>query len=252
MDGNLRRVTLAGGAAAGQPVVLCVPGAMCPPDVFEAMAVASGRHVVGLAWLEGAGPHDLPPVARRVAAVAAEYPAVLLVGHSIGTPIAVLAASLSAARGGSTIRGLVLSNSGANTKGHGDIDSIIRTVGQQWGEPLWRAFVARCLGSPVAPALLERMHGYPPQLTAAAVVAALTSQKDVDLLPILGALGHLPAAMVHGRHDAARTLAHAEEIVGGWPGATLHVLETGHSSAAEAPHAFAAILNQVIDRCRLR
>ncbi|KNH07867.1 hypothetical protein BRCH_03232c [Candidatus Burkholderia brachyanthoides] len=55
---------------ASLPRLVCLPGAMCSPLVFEsyASASASGMHAVALNWLETKGPHDLESIARRARA----------------------------------------------------------------------------------------------------------------------------------------------------------------------------------------
>ena len=147
------------------------------------------------------------------------------------------------------IVGLVLSNSGANTTGHGDIDAVIHRVLSDWGPVFWEQFLHRCIGTRVSQATLTRFRSYPLRLQAEAVAAAIRSQKSVDLLPILSGFGSIPVAVVHGRLDVARSLAHAQELASGIPHASLHVLETGHTSAAESPVDYASIVVSVLNRC---
>lgn len=218
---------------------------MCSPQVFAQAALRSGLPAVGLGWLEGGGAHDLRSVAARVSELISALPAVILVGHSMGTPIAVLAALLSARRGASPIKGLVLSNSGANTRGHGDIASLVKRVEQDWSEGFQEAFIARCFRQLPAEPLLQALRSYPSRLDRHAVVEALLSQQAIDCAPLLSDLPRVPTAIVHGQHDPARTLGHAQEMANGIAGATLHVLDTGHTSCAEAPDNFAAVLRGI-------
>jgi len=230
---------------ADRPTLVCLPGAMCSPRVFEQAALRSGLPAVALAWLEGGGAHDLQSVAERVCDELAERPSVILVGHSMGTPIAILTALLSARRGNSPIKGLVLSNSGANTRGHGDIASLVGRIEQGWSQAFREAFTARCFHTLPAEPLLEEVRGYPCRLDRHAVIQALLSQQAIDCAPLLASLPRVPTAIVHGVHDPARTLAHARELADGISGATLHVLDTGHTSCAEDPAAFAEVLRTI-------
>lgn len=113
------------------PTLVCIPGTMCSPQVFAACAAASGMNAIALHWMDTAGPHDLDSIAARiVASIAsiADMPRVMLVGHSLGTPLAMLTALREWQGGAWRIEGLVLSNSGANTRGHGDVDALIAHI----------------------------------------------------------------------------------------------------------------------------
>jgi pimeloyl-ACP methyl ester carboxylesterase len=238
------RISLCEGDAAA-PTLVCLPGAMCSPQVFAEAAAHSGLTAVALAWLEDDGPHDLDAIAARVCAAISDLPSVILVGHSLGTPIAMLVALRELDHGSSRVRGMVLSNSGANTRGHGDIAGLIERIQNQWGEAFWDAFVARCFHALPTSPLLEHVRDYPARLRQSSVIEALRSQHSIDFAPVLSTLPNVPVAIVHGRHDPARTLAHAQEMVSGISNATLHILDTGHTSCAEDPVGFSAVLRTI-------
>jgi pimeloyl-ACP methyl ester carboxylesterase len=220
---------------------------MCSPLVYAQTAMTSGLHARALAWLEDEGSFDLHSIANRVCDAIADEGDVILVGHSLGTPLAVLATLAAAQRGNAAVRGLVLSNSGANTKGHGDAGSIVRRIKEEWGEPMWDAFVGRCFHTLPEGQLLDEIRRYPARLQSRAVAEAIQSQMRIDLLPLLGELPEVPVAIVHGQHDVARTLGHAQELAGAIRGAELHVLPTGHTSCVEDVHAFAEIMRGVAE-----
>jgi 3-oxoadipate enol-lactonase len=228
-----------------RPTLVCIPGAMCSPRVFAACATSSGLRAVALHWLETDGPHDLDSIAARVAESVSRMPRAILVGHSLGTPLAVLAALRIRANGASRVDGLILSNSGANTRGHGDADALVERIRTEWAHPFWDAFVARCFHRLPQGDLLDAVHAYPSRVNKEAVIEAIRSQQATDLLPVLGALADTPTAVVHGRHDVARTIEHARALSDAIPGSTLHVLDTGHTSCAEDPDAFAAIIRSI-------
>lgn len=227
------------------PVLVCLPGAMCSPRVFETAALLSGLPAIGLGWLEGDGPHDLDSIASRVSNAIADLPSVILVGHSLGTSIAMLVALQQLQSGSTRIKGLVLSNSGANTRGHGDIAKLVEWIGHDWGEAFWSAFIARCFRTLPASPLLEQVRAYPQRLNGSCVIEVLLSQQAIDFSPLLHTLPRVPTAVVHGQHDPARTLAHAHEMASGIAWATLHVLDTGHTSCSEDPVTFASILRDI-------
>jgi 3-oxoadipate enol-lactonase len=227
------------------PTLFCIPGAMCPPEIFLEMAKNTAYIAHGIRWLEGSGPHDLISVAKRICEATKAHDRVILIGHSIGAVLAVLATSLSVTEGSRNVVGMVLSNSGANTKGHGDIDTIINRVLLEWGENFWYDFVHRCIGTSVTPLLWEKLRSYPSCLDPGAVAEAMRSQKTIDLIPILQSLPKIPSAIVHGRLDRARTIAHATELANSVVGGAVHILDTGHTSAAEAPEKFAEIVKHI-------
>ncbi|WP_231957470.1 alpha/beta fold hydrolase [Paraburkholderia tropica] len=207
--------------------------------------MASGLNARALAWLEDEGPFDMYSIANRIVDVIAGEGDVILVGHSLGTPLAILTALAGAQREDVVVKGLVLSNSGANTKGHGDAGAIVQRIRAEWGEQMWDAFVGRCFHTLPDEWLLYEIRGYPARLQRHAVADTIQSQMETDLVPLLGKLPDMPVAVVHGQHDAARTLAHAEELAGCIRGASLHVLPTGHTSCAEDACAFAEIMRGV-------
>ncbi|KND57537.1 hypothetical protein BVER_05767 [Candidatus Burkholderia verschuerenii] len=237
--------TLLNDGDASRPTLVCIPGAMCHPRVFESCAQLSGLRAVALHWLETDGPHDLERIAARIAESISRTPRVILAGHSLGVPLAVLTALRARANGISRVEGLILSNSGANTRGHGDVDALVERIRNEWAQPFWDAFVARCFHRLPQGALLDAVRGYPSQVDKEAVIEAIRSQQVTDLLPVLSALADVPTAVVHGEHDSARTIDHARELSGAIPGSTLHLLDTGHTSCAENPEAFAAIIRSI-------
>lgn len=238
------KIVLTEGERPG-PVLVCLPGAMCSPQVFADAAQRSGLPAIALAWLEDAGPHDLASIANRVSDAISDLPSVVLVGHSMGTPIAMLTALREAEHRNRRIHGLVLSNSGANTRGHGDIKAIVDKINNAWGQPFWDAFVARCFQTLPAPALLNEVRHYPGRLRQQAIIEVLLSQQAIDFVPLLHKLSDTRVAVVHGVHDQARTIEHARELAQGIPGAALHLFETGHTSCAEDPQRFAEVLRSI-------
>jgi pimeloyl-ACP methyl ester carboxylesterase len=172
----------------------------------------------------------------------------VLIGHSVGTPIAALAAAIDLHSTKPSVVGLVLSNSGANTKGHGDIESVIERVLQEWGPTLWKAIAERSLGSVCPAELVDSFLTYPRRVTAEATAESLRSLQQTDLTSMLRELSSLPTAVVHGSRDPARTLSHAQSLSNGIPGSRLVILETGHTSCVEAPEEFAEVIRSVVEQ----
>jgi 3-oxoadipate enol-lactonase len=231
------------------PLVVFLPGAMCPPQVIALAAPLIGCRVVGLPWLEARGGHDLRTLARNVLTVTDELGPAVLVGHSVGSAIAILAAAQDSSRERRSVVGLVLSNSGANTKGLRDIDSIVDRVRHEWGPEFWADFVRRCVHRQLSVDAFRELVRYPERLNPEAVVEVLMSQHVTDLLPHLRQLS-IPSAVVHGRLDPARTLDHAREMAAALRGCDVAIVDSGHTSCLEVPDVFAAVVREVIARAR--
>jgi 3-oxoadipate enol-lactonase len=231
-----------------RPTLVFLPGALIPPNAIAPVPRIVKLRAIGVGWLEGAGPHDLHAVAARVAILLRELGPTVLIGHSVGTPIAALAAAIDLRSTKSDVVGLVLSNSGANTKGHGDVESIIERVLQTWGPPLWKAMTERSLGSVCPAELADSFMTYPRRATAEATAESLRSLQQTDLTGMLSELSSLPTAVVHGHRDPARALSHAQSLSDGISGSKLVVLETGHTSCVEAPSEFAKVIHPVVEQ----
>src|ERR1700742_806933 len=96
--------------AEATPVLVALPGTLCPPAVFGPLAAALAGEVTvdPVSWLTEPGPWDIPSVAARTARyIAARWPGpVLLCGHSTGGAIAL---QLAATRP-ELVSGLVLAD----------------------------------------------------------------------------------------------------------------------------------------------
>src|SRR5258708_13175778 len=136
-----------------RPPLVFLPGALIPPNAIAPVTRIIKLRAIGVGWLEGAGPHDLHSVAARVAMLLRELGPTVLIGHSIGTPIAALAAAIDLRSTKSNAVGLVLGNSGANTKGHADVESVIARVLPTRGPPLGKPTTNRSLVTACPPPL---------------------------------------------------------------------------------------------------
>ncbi len=131
--------------------VLALPGTFCPPAVFDRLSAELGPEftVQPWSWLTRPGPWDIPSVAADIAAHH-ERPLVLL-GHSTGGAIA-LQLTLTHPK---LVEALVLVDTGAHMKDHGDVESILRSLRDGVDPQLLAAVLDRSFHAPLEPELRE-------------------------------------------------------------------------------------------------
>lgn len=241
----LRRATRGGHEVLirgrGAPVV-CLPGTMASPLVFEPLAELLDAEVVVGPWLEWPGPHDLDSLAARVARVLDETGPAVLVGHSTGGAISLLAASRSP-----HVRGLVLSGTGVDMHDHSDVEAVIDGVRTGWGRDFWEAMYQRLVHHPLADRLAAELRDYPARLDPEAVAEVLHSQHERDLSECARSI-RVPAAIVAGRHDRARGSGDSRKLAHRLGGIGVTTVDAGHTPCAEVPAVFATVVRDVLLR----
>ncbi|MCD2196085.1 alpha/beta hydrolase [Actinomycetospora endophytica] len=228
-------------------VLVGLPGTICSPAVFAptAEALRGTVEVHAVSWMTEPGPWKVPDVADAVARrIETRHGGpVVLVGHSTGGAIA----AHLAGRRPDLVAALVLVDTGAHTRRHGDVDSIIARFRDEWGEPIRRAVVDRSFAGELPPEVHAELLRYAAEVPQQAAVEVLESQRDLDLTAGLLAFDG-PAAVVHGIHDRARSVAEAEELAALLPTATLHWADCGHTPVHEAPDVVAGAVRDVLAR----
>ena len=232
----------------GQPVLVAVPGTMCSPAVFEplARALAGQVRVDPVSWLTEPGPWDIPAVAERLGRHIDQTwngGPVAVCGHSTGGAIA-LQLAISRPQ---TVLGLVLADTGAHMRGHGDVDAILDRIRTSWGEELCRGVLDRSFHIPPPPQVRAGLLAWAAALDPRAVHDVLASQRDLDLTPGLARVT-MPAVVVHGRHDRVRPLEQGRELARSLPDARLRLAEAGHTPVWETPEVVATAVREVLAR----
>ena len=228
-----------------EPVLVALPGTLCTPAVFEPLARALAGEVAvdPVPWLRWPGPWDIPSVAARVAAYAQETydQPVLVCGHSTGGAIALrLAVAAPAA-----VRGLVLVDTGAHMRGHGDVDAIVRRIQTEWGEELRAAVLDRSFREPLDAATRREYLAWASKVSQRAAYDVLASQRDLDLTGDLAGIRQ-PAIVVHGRYDRARPPEQGRELARALPHAEFRLADAGHTPVYETPAAVAAAVRDLL------
>jgi pimeloyl-ACP methyl ester carboxylesterase len=230
-----------------EPVLVALPGTLCSPAVFEplAAALAPGLRVEPVAWLTWPGPWDIPDLATRIAAhIEASWGGpVLVCGHSTGGAIALQLA----ARHPAAVSGLILADTGAHMRGHGDVGAILDRIRTGWGEDLRAAVLDRSFARPLPEPARARFLTWAARVDPRACYDVLASQRDLDLTGALAGV-RVPAVVVHGRHDRARPPEQGRELAHALPGAEFWLADTGHTPVWEAPGLMAAAVRRVLAR----
>lgn len=228
--------------------MLCLPGTCMAPAIFDRVAVDSPFDLMPFAWMDQPGPWDVPNLARRVRAeVESQDGPVFLAGHSTGGAIA-----LAAATGAPELfSGLILSGTGANMKGHRDVDSIIEGVEQNWGQDLADRIVERSFDTPPTGEWGATISEYARSVRREVVLEVLKSQRDLDLAPVLTRIT-APVVVAHGKFDRARPPRDGERLASALPAAELVHLNTGHTPMAEDPDGYLTALRLLHKRAQSR
>jgi len=225
-------------------VLVCLPGAGCTPDVFADLALP-GLAVHAIDWSLPPGPWHVPAIAQRLHdALLRRRGPTLLAGYSLGGVIALQAA----ARSGSPVAGLLLSNTGASMARHGD-GGLPARIRAGWSDDGRDAFLRSCFHRPPPAALWEKAVAFLAQIDEGAMLEAIESLRATDLRGVLGRV-RCPTVIAHGVHDRRRTLEDARELAAGIPGATLIELDAGHTPMVEDRDGYAAALSLLTDRVR--
>ncbi|WP_275295306.1 alpha/beta hydrolase [Amycolatopsis sp. La24] len=221
--------------------VVAVPGTLCSPLIYAPLAAALPGGLDAVDWMTAPGPWRIEDIAARVADRIEQHGGpVTLIGHSTGGCVA---ATVAATRP-DLVSALLLANTGAHMRGHGDVDRILATIATEWGPDLHAAVLDRSFAAPLPPDLRAQLLDYAARVPAEAALEVLTSQRDLDLTPRLAAI-RCPVTVLHGIRDRARTLADAQHLVDHLPDSELVTVETGHSPIWEDVPATVAALERL-------
>lgn len=229
---------------------LGIPGTLCSPAIFDPFAAALARSMPaerfhGASWMTGQGPWDIASIAASIAADIdrQQVGPVLIVGHSTGGAIA-LSLAITQPR---LVRGLVLVNTGPHMRDHGDVDSVLTAVRDRWGEELRESILLRSFATAPPVGAMEELHRFARSCEQRAVLDVLTSQREHDFEPYLADIG-CPVTVVHGVRDPVRTTEQARLFATQIPGASLTLLDCGHSPPMEAPTQLATAVRDLAAR----
>ena len=229
-------------------LVVGLAGTMLDPGVvFSQLEASRDGQLVAADWMGAVDADGISGVAAKLAhalEAAREGPVVLL-GHSSGGVIALLLAI----RFPQLVSGVLLANTGANTYGHGDPDAPKRIAAGLTQEVVDR-FLDRCFATPPGHGDMRRLSAYALACQTGSVVAAMVSQRALDLAESLAQV-RCPVIIVHGTQDKVRTRPHIDLLLAGIPGSTLVQADCGHTPPYERPVVVDRALRALLGRIHL-
>ena len=240
MASNLQVI---GTVRPGKPAVLCIAGSMIDPCVYDQVEVPQGFCAGKVDFYHSPGPYDAMSIAASILEYRREnrLGPLVLAGYSAGGVIAMAAACQAPGE----VDGLLLSNTGPCTVGHGD-PKLPQRILEQWEDPAFReSFIARCFSRPVPPFLRLRLEEYMDTLQRQAAHDLSQSLRELDLRESLRQVT-CPVVIAHGTDDKTRTLAHAQMILDCIPHAKLRPIPGGHTIMVENKAGWQAALDELL------
>lgn len=224
------------------PLVLALAGGGCSPGIFGQVTVP-GCALHAVDWMQGAGLFTPPAVARRLAdALALRTAPTVLLGHSLGGVIALLTALARPF----AVQALVISNTGPNTRDHGD-NSLPERIRHHWTPQTRRAFLQACFAHEPPADLMRELERYLGALPADALLEAVEGLRRMDLSQGLGAI-RCPVLIAHGELDRRRGVADARRLAELIPDAELVLLPGGHTPMVDCADAYNDALDTFLAR----
>lgn len=218
-------------------VVLALPGAGCSPRIYEGIRYQASP-LYALDWSAGTGPFDPLSVAGRISAALRERAGpTVLVGHSMGGFIALLIAIESP----ECVQGLILSNTGAHTAGHGD-PHLPNQIQSNWNSEAQANFLRACFLAQPVPALWAHLLDYLARLPASTLLEAVRGLRQLDMVNKLPQVA-CPTLVAHGQFDLRRSVDAARQLVDGIAHAQLVLLPGGHTPMVDCPTEYQSAVN---------
>lgn len=231
----------------GYPAVLFIPGGMAtPPAVFDGIEQQIPWQSAVIEWSKSSGPWDILVLGNRVIKMVEEagLERVLLAAYSAGGVMALQAAINDRNH---RIAGMLLSNTGPCTIGHGDPHLPERIQVEWFSMKLLAPFIARCFSQPVEPALKKKIIDYAKTVAKEVVYQSSKTLREHDLRPLLHKIT-CPVVIAHGILDQIRTMEHVKMLTSGIKNTEVFMLNGGHTIMVEDRSGWVDKLNYLIQR----
>ena len=227
-----------------KPVLLCIAGNLCDPSVaFERIVPAEGFQKIDLHYLNGSGPWDVDSLGEELAGMLKTMTSkpVVLAGYSAGGVLCIAAAS----KAPKLISGLVLSNTGPCTIGHGNPRFAQELKESFHDEAYMRCFLSSCFYKPIPKEVEDRLWNYTRTTDPLAGYELSSSLRQNDYRESLKAY-HGPVAVIHGQLDTRRKMDSVAMICESLPQAKVTLLQMGHTPMWEDSAGYQKALNELL------
>ena len=234
------------GLKPGRPTVLFVPGNLTAPAVYEGIDIFLPCQSAIIDWCKSEGPWAQDIIATRILEFIEEQdlgPTVLC-GYSAGGVVTLSAAIQDKKR---RLGGIVISNTGANTIGHGD-PNFPQRIAEMWPKKeLLEPWFARLFVKECPKALYDILYSYTESLGKEMAIECTTKVREIDLAPRLGEIV-CPTLLLHGRFDTSRTESHVDVLRKGIKDIEVRYLDGGHTIMVEDRVNFQNALIDFVER----
>ena len=224
-----------------KPALLCVAGNLCDPSVaFEHIIPPKNYQKLYVHYFDGPGPWDMETLGQELARLLEHFSSVpvVLAGYSAGGVLCISATSKVPER----ISGLVLSNTGPCSKGHGN-PQFAQELKEHFNDETYiRHFLSSCFYHPIPKEVEDRLWEYTRTIPSEAGYEVSLSLRQQDYRESLKAYKG-PAAIIHGQLDTRRKLDSVEMICESLPQAQVTLLQTGHTPMWEDVNGYNKALN---------
>ena len=226
-------------------VLLCMAGNLCSPTVFDRIRVPDSMQKLYLDYLVQPGPWDMDSMGWEVIRLIdslGDVP-VILAGYSAGGVLAISAAS----KAPDQVAGLVLSNTGPCSIGHGNPGFVQELRENFDNETYMRSFLSSCFYHPVSREMEDGLLAYARTASMEAACSVSQSLREVDYREALKSYRN-PAAIIHGQLDTRRKMDSVQMIQSSLPQAETTFLQTGHTPMWEDADGYQRALDRLTGR----
>lgn len=226
-----------------KPILLCLAGNLCSPSVFDRIQVPNTMQKLYLDYLEQPGPWDMDSMGWEVVRLIDGFAGlpVILAGYSAGGVLALSTVSKAPDR----VAGLVLSNTGPCSIGHGNPGFVQELRENFDDESYMRNFLSSCFYHPISKEMEDELWAYTRTVSREAGCIVSQSLREVDYREPLKQYRN-PAAIIHGQLDTRRKMDSVEMIKSSLPQVEITLLQTGHTPMWEDAQGYQKALDRLI------